>query len=275
VRLVLRSPRAVRAFVFGCFAAALVSSLACGSSERPPGPGTSGAGDGGSNGGAGGAASGGSGESGSASTDVGGGTNAGSGGLGAGGSAPPEPPACVPQQNCRTICSALAVDPSGCGFGHDGQCGCICEQRLNGPCPAELQALLACTGAAPSVQCSTQGRIFSGCESESVALELCDFRAREQLCAQSYPRCTSYCQAATLSYCPLGPESVSSCLCGCEASLAVTCAAEFDAFMVCSSDAPDFACDGLGRPTPEACSVEWQSLLDCSVGAPDPAPDAG
>ena len=195
--------------------------------------------------------------------------------MGVGGSDPKVPNDCVARQGCRTLCGAFTTDPAGCGLGNEAQCGCICEQRLNGPCPSELEALLACTGDTPSVQCSAQGRIFSGCENESVALELCDFRAREQLCAQSFPRCTPYCQATTLSYCPLGPESVASCLCGCEASFGVACAVPFDAFMTCSNDAPVFACDVSGRPAPAACAAEWQSVLDC-VGGPSPAaPDAG
>jgi len=184
--------------------------------------------------------------------------------------------ACVPRQACQTLCSAVAADPSGCGLGNDEQCGCICEERFNGPCAAELDALIACTGPAPSVQCASQGRIFYGCESESVALDLCDFRAREQLCAQSYPRCTPYCQAATLSYCSRGPESVTSCLCGCEASFATPpCDAAFDAFMTCSSDAPDFTCNPSGLPAPTSCDSEWQSVLDCVAPGAESAPDAG
>ncbi len=245
---------------------------ACGNSDRPPGltgptGGTSGTG--GESSGSGGAAAG----------DSGGGTAGGTSGSagsmsGAGGSGMPGP-ACIPRQGCQTLCTALAADPSACGLGNDEQCGCICEERFNGPCSSELDALLACTGPAPSVECSSQGRIFSGCESESVALDLCDFRAREQLCAQSYPRCTPYCQAATLSYCSRGPESVTSCLCGCEASLATTCATAFEAFMTCSGDAPDFSCDGSGQPTPTSCSAEWQAVLDCVSPGAAPGPDGG
>jgi hypothetical protein len=126
---------------------------------------------------------------------------------------------------------------------------------------------VSCVGDAPSIDCSVRGRIFPGCESQSVALQICDFRAREQLCAQSFPVCMPYCQALTLSFCPQGPDSVTSCLCGCEASLATTCASELAAFMTCSNDVPAFSCGADARPAPTGCVIEWQALQLCSGGA--------
>lgn len=201
---------------------------------------------------------------------------AGSGSAGMAGSAPDiVTPSCIPRAPCQTLCGALALDPAECGVGNDAQCGCICEERFNGPCPDELSALLACTGESPSVDCATRGRIFAGCENESIALELCDFRAREALCADVFPRCTPYCRAAALSFCPQGPESVTSCLCGCEATLASTCENEFEAFMNCASDAPQFSCSTSGLPEPASCPSEWQALEGCASQF-EPSPrDAG
>jgi len=193
---------------------------------------------------------------------------------GAGGSAGSGPvePSCIPRQECQTFCAAFGNDPSSCGLGTAAQCGCICEERFNGPCPEELAALISCTGATPSVDCASHGRIFDGCESASFELELCDFRAREELCARAYPRCLPYCEAAVLGFCPLGTDSVTSCLCGCEASLIGRCEAQFNAFMDCSADAPAFTCDGNGRERASSCLTEWQALDSCVNGTP---PDAG
>jgi hypothetical protein len=157
----------------------------------------------------------------------------------------------------------LGADPSACGLGNARQCGCECEERFNGPCPDELDALMACAGETPSIDCRTRGRILSGCENESFALEACDFQAREQLCAGAHPECTPYCRNAVLAFCPLGPESAASCLCGCEASLVTTCANEFAAFMACSAQAPTFACDGVGRVVATSCAIEWSALAAC------------
>jgi hypothetical protein len=145
---------------------------------------------------------------------------------------------------------------------------------LNGPCPGELSALLACVGDSAEVDCSTRGRVFAGCEAESLALQVCDARAREQLCAVPFPRCRAYCEPLTLSFCAQGPESVTSCLCGCEATLVAGCSAQLDAFMTCSSDSPSFGCDASGRPAAQSCATEWQSLSICARGSTD-APDAG
>jgi hypothetical protein len=193
---------------------------------------------------------------------------------GAGGSAGTGPiePGCIPRQECQTFCAAFGNDPTSCGLGNASQCGCICEQRFNGPCPEELDTLLSCVGTTPSVDCANRGRIFAGCERESFGLELCDFRAREELCARAYPRCLPYCEAAVLGFCPLGPETVTSCLCGCEATLVTRCQAQFDAFMTCSADAPAFTCDADGRELAASCLPEWQALDTCVNGA---RPDAG
>jgi hypothetical protein len=182
-------------------------------------------------------------------------------------------PSCTPRKGCQRLCQAFGADPAGCGVGDATQCGCICEERFNRPCPNELAALADCVGDAPSIDCSLRGRVFPGCESQSIALQLCDFQAREQLCAQSFPLCTPYCQALTLSFCAQGPASVTSCLCGCEATLATACASQFDAFMSCSNAAPAFTCDAEARPAATGCGLEWQSLQLCAGGALDP--DAG
>lgn len=184
-------------------------------------------------------------------------------------------PGCIAREGCQRLCASLGADPASCGVGDAQQCRCICEERFNGPCPDELDALVACAGDSPDIDCSVRGRIFPGCEAQSVELELCDFLAREQLCAQSFPLCTPYCQASTLSFCAQGPESVTSCLCGCEASLATRCAAEFELFMSCSSGAPEFACDAAGRPVPTGCDPEWSALDACARGSGPAAPDAG
>jgi hypothetical protein len=182
---------------------------------------------------------------------------------GAAGSGALAEPSCIPRQSCQRLCAAFGADPSACGLGNSRQCGCECEERLNGPCPDELDALLACAGDAASIDCNTRGRIFAGCEDESFALEACDFQAREQLCAGAYPECTPYCRSAVLAFCPLGPESTASCLCGCEASLVATCAGEFAAFMACTAQAPSFACDASGRVVATSCDAEWAALAAC------------
>lgn len=197
---------------------------------------------------------------------------AGSAGQG-GGSAEPIENACIPRQSCQRLCGALGPDPASCGLGNAAQCGCVCEERFNGPCPEQLDALLACAGEGFSLDCTVRGRIVPGCENESFALEACDFQAREQLCAGSYPACTPYCRAAMLGFCPLGPESVASCLCGCEATLVTTCSTAFDAFMACTAQTPAFACDDTGRPAATSCPSEWRALSSCMEGLGPP--DAG
>jgi hypothetical protein len=244
----------------------LTLSLACNSDEHLPTLDASRAGAG-PNAGGSGAVAGSSGEGGSAITGV-------SGAAGSGGSGEPVPE-CIPRQACQRLCSAVGDDPSRCGLGNASQCGCICEDRFNSPCPDELDALVACIGDAPSIDCSARGRVFPGCEDQSFALEICDFRAREQLCASSYPACTSYCRGTQLAFCPLGPESLSSCLCGCEASLVTACSASFDAFMTCSAGAPTFTCDGAGHPQAASCSSEWQTLSSCMDGLVAGHADAG
>jgi hypothetical protein len=193
---------------------------------------------------------------------------AGAGAAGEGGGAPDDgAPSCVPRQSCQRLCSTFGDDPASCGLGTLRQCGCACEERFNGPCPDELDALLTCAGDTPSIDCNARGRIFTGCEAESFALEACDFQARGQLCAGAFPACTPYCQGAVLAFCPLGPESVASCLCGCEASLVTTCGAEFDAFMTCTAQAPAFGCDIAGRIVASTCATEWSALSVC-MGVP-------
>lgn len=248
--------------------------LACGSDERPRPPaaalqdaGAGGSGDQGAMAGAG--------VGGSASSDAGAAGSAAAGQAGAtagGGGAMSE--TCIPRQNCQKLCAIFGNDPA-CGLGTGAQCGCVCEERFNGPCPGELEALLACAGSEPSVDCSTQGRRISGCAEQSLALEICDFRAREQLCAESFPNCMAYCRSAVLSSCSAGPETVTSCLCGCEASFTGACGADFDAFMACTGDAPSFECDSAGRPAPTTCASEWQSLMSCLQPGTGEPPDAG
>jgi hypothetical protein len=210
-----------------------------------------------------------SGAAGSASTSEAG-ANGASGAAGSDGAV--FAPSCIPRQDCQNLCGTLGNDPAACGLGNVAQCGCICEERFDGPCPALLAALLACTGASPSIDCKQRGRIFEGCESESLALEVCDFRAREQLCAQDNPRCMSFCQSAVLSFCPGGPESLGSCLCGCEETFITSCATQFDAFMTCSADTPAFTCDANGRNQSTSCVAEWQALQSCQSAS---VPDAG
>lgn len=244
---------------------------ACGSDGRPSPV------EGALTGGSGGATSGGAGGNGlagAAQSGSGGSAVAGAGGMGGMGGVEGFVPPCIPRQACLDLCSSLGDDPASCGVGDAEECACICERRFNAPCPTELDALVACTGAGAEIDCTVRGRIFPGCEDESIALDLCDFRTREQLCAQGFPLCLQYCRAATLSFCSQGPESVSSCLCGCEASLATRCASDFGAFMSCSNDAPEFVCDGAGRPLSSGCSVEWQSLESCVDNSVLPGPDA-
>lgn len=201
--------------------------------------------------------------------------DAGGGEGGFGGRDAPPAPECIPRQSCQALCGLFDADPAACGLGTAAECGCVCEERFGGPCPVELAALLTCAGDAPSVDCSARGRVIAGCEQESFALEICDFRAREQLCAQSYPLCSTYCQAAVQSACPRRPESFGSCLCGCEASFTAACEPQFSALMTCAGDAPSFTCDALGRPAPAACDVEWQALDACISPGSSGAPDAG
>jgi hypothetical protein len=270
--------RADRALI-GCIRRSLILSViylaACGSDEHPArsidsGTGGSGPGAGGGASGAAASLAGTAGEGGSALS----GSAGAAGSAGAGGSAgsngdaeDPPAPSCIPRQGCQRLCDILADDPA-CGLGNVSQCGCACEQRFNGPCPDELDALLACAGDAPSIDCGARGRIFPGCENESFALEACDFQAREQLCAGAYPDCTPYCRGAMLGFCSLGPESVASCLCGCEASLVTTCAAPFEAFMTCTAKTPAFTCDIDGRISATSCPTEWQALATCMTPGP-------
>jgi hypothetical protein len=247
-------------------AGALVLATACNSDDRPPSFRESGAGS--SAGGAGAVA----GASGAGGTAMAGESGA-AGALGTG--EPSTGLSCVPRQSCQRLCGAVGDDPSRCGLGNVSQCGCLCEDRFNGPCPDELDALVACIGDAPGIDCSVRGRIFPGCEDPSFALEVCDFRAREQLCAGSYPECTAYCRGAMLAACPLGPESLPSCLCGCEASLVTSCSAPFEAFMACTAQAPAFACDSSGRLTMASCTSEWQTLSTCVDGLVAGRADAG
>jgi hypothetical protein len=242
-------------------------ALSCGSNGRPPpAEGVGGSGGAGSNEQSGGA-------SGQAGADPGaaGSALAGASGAAGGGGAAGEPSAaaCIPRQGCQRLCQSLGDDPSGCGVGNAAQCGCICEERFNGPCPDELSALVACMGDGASIDCSVRGRTFPGCESESLALEICDFQAREQLCAQPYPLCAPYCQALTSSFCPQGPESVTSCLCGCEATLVARCSPQFEELMGCSSNAPEFTCDAGGRPQASSCAASWQALEACVADGVD------
>jgi hypothetical protein len=209
---------------------------------------------------------GGTGQGGIANTGGNGGPGNDGGSNGGGGS---PAPTCIPREGCQRLCGVLGVDPD-CGLGDVAQCGCSCEERFNGPCPDELAALLTCTGPTPTIDCAVNRRIFPGCEDESFALEMCDFRAREELCAASYPDCTPYCRGAMLGLCSLGPESLTACLCGCEATLVTTCASEFDAFMGCTAKAPTFACDANGRPTASSCPNEWQALSTCMALPPEP-----
>ena len=252
---------------------ALCAASACGAKKHPPPAaggeepirnGLGGSGDRLDNGGSGG--EGGAAGSGSMAGSAGGLNTSGSAGSG------PIEPGCIPREDCRTFCAAFGNDPASCGLGNTAQCGCICEQRFHGPCPEQLGALLSCVGSTPRVDCANHGRIFTGCEQPSFELELCDFRAREELCAQSYPRCLPYCEAAVLGYCPLGTDSVTSCLCGCEASLIGRCESQFNTFMDCSADAPVFTCDGNGRELSSGCLSEWQALDSCVRGT---TPDAG
>ncbi len=238
---------------------ALAAAFACGGGDRPPPPlASAGAGQSGSSGVGG--SSGGVGGSGSG---LGGSSLGGSGGSGI-----PEP-ACIPRESCQRYCAAFGNDAPSCGLGNSAQCGCVCEERFNGPCPDELDALVQCMGDGPPIDCGNRGRLIAGCEQQAVALELCDFRAREQLCALAAPRCLAYCTALQLSFCSQGPESVTSCLCGCEASVVERCQSQFDAFMDCSADAPAFGCDSVGRNVPTSCLAQWQALDACLI------PDGG
>lgn len=270
--------RAALQTLIGCIPSSVVLGLvclaACSSDDRPPRLNNVNLGDGGSDPGGGGGSSGAAAPAGAtgegARAGVGSSGAAGSagaaGGAGSGG-APgngEDPPAvsCIPRQGCQRLCIVLGEDPA-CGLGNVAQCGCACEERFNGPCPDELAALLACTGDTPTIDCASRGRIFPGCEDASFALEVCDFQAREQLCAGGYPDCTAYCRGAMLGFCPLGPESVASCLCGCEASLVNDCTIPFDAFMGCTSKTPAFSCDPDGHITATSCPTEWQALQGC------------
>ncbi|HTV20723.1 MAG TPA: hypothetical protein VMG12_18695 [Polyangiaceae bacterium] len=240
--------------------------MACGADDRPARLGGNAASESAGRGGSSGAAASASGEGGEGGAA--GSATAGAGAAGeGGGAADPQGPGCVPRESCQRLCSVFGNDPSGCGLGNPEQCGCACEERFNGPCPDELDALLACAGETPSIDCRARGRIFEGCEDASFALEACDFQARDQLCAGAYPACTPYCRGAMLAFCPLGPESVASCLCGCEASLVTTCASEFDAFMACTAQAPTFSCDIAGRIVASSCANEWSALAVC-IGVP-------
>lgn len=199
---------------------------------------------------------------------------AGAGGSAAGSASAPSAPECIPRAGCQTLCGWLGRDPAACGMGNLSQCPCVCEDRFNGPCPDELDALLACAGSSPDVQCSIRGRVLPGCEAESFDLEVCDARAQEQLCAASVPRCRAYCEPLTLQFCDQGPEMLTSCLCGCESNLSGLCATEFDAFMTCTGDAPSFQCGDDGEPTAASCGTEWRALEACADGSP-PRLDAG
>ena len=259
----------LRSCCVGFGALVLIAAASCGGEDHPPNlPAASGAG-GGSSGNAGAAGTAPAGAAGSAIAGASG--AAGS----AGDSNQPFEPECVPREPCQRLCAAVADDPANCGLGNRAECGCICEDRFNGPCPEELEALTNCTGATPSIDCSVRGRIFQGCENESFALELCDFRAREQLCASTNPACTAYCRGAILAFCPQGPETAASCMCGCEATLVTTCASEFDAFINCNKGDPVFSCDDTGKLQASACANQWNALNGCMNAIAAGPVDAG
>jgi hypothetical protein len=258
----------------GVAALALCGLCACGGNKRPrpvPGDGDPHSENGGSSSNGGGGQGGGAGSA-SVMGNAGAGGMGGAGGAGGAAGSGSTEPSCAPRQECRSYCAAFGGDTSSCGLGEPSQCGCVCEQRFNEPCPQELAALVACAGSSPDVDCATRGRIIAGCETESFALELCDFRGRERLCAQAYPRCLPYCEAAVLGYCSLGPSSVTSCLCGCEATLVERCDPQFEAFMDCTAEAPSFSCDADGHNLATSCLPEWQALDGCVRGG---LPDAG
>jgi hypothetical protein len=251
---------------------------ACSSDGRPPAPGNPG-GAGTSNGSAGSAGAqdglgGNAGASGSAG--AGGASGDGSGGSGLAGSGTGGPTSlrddCTVTSACQSYCDALGPDPS-CGVGTAAQCGCLCEDRFNDPCPQKLAALLECVStSSASGDCRAQGRVIAGCEAESIDLELCDLGGREQLCGRDSPLCEPYCRATSLSFCSQASESVGQCLCGCELNIADRCDAELAAFMTCSASAPEFSCGAEGELLPASCAAEWQTLQVCVRGE---APDAG
>ncbi len=190
---------------------------------------------------------------------------------GAGGSFEGSVPECEPSTECTALCEVLGGDVL-CGLGNARECPCVCERQLAGACFRELRDLLECGGQAPSVDCEHTGRALSGCEPESLELELCEVRAQEQSCALLLPECRPYCEAATFAYCGDGPSSVSDCLCGCELTLDGPCRPEFDAFLSCTAGAPEFQCDADDRLQSVGCADEWAALDACQGLA---APDAG
>lgn len=169
---------------------------------------------------------------------------------------------CEPSELCLNYCDQLGGAPE-CGMGGADQCPCICEEGFNRACRAELLAVSACVGEGPSPDCALRGRLFSGCESAAIALELCDARAHERLCGQQTPGCEPYCRGARLAFCEQGPASVASCLCGCETSLAVVCGAQLAAFAACAGESLRFTCDARGQVESETCSTEWGALALC------------
>jgi hypothetical protein len=248
---------------------------ACSSEGRPPAPNGAGAGPSageatdGSNdeddglGGSSGAAG--------ASGDSGGSAGSGLAGSGMGGGTPLRED-CTPSEACQTYCSALGPDPT-CGVGNAAQCACFCEERLNDPCPRELAAMLACiSDKSATADCPARKRLIEGCEQEAIALELCDLSGLEQLCAGNTPVCDTYCRANVRSFCPEASESVSECLCGCEANVAGRCETELQAFITCASDDPSFSCGSAGELVPQTCTSEWQTFRTCLLPAADAGP---
>jgi hypothetical protein len=249
--------------------------LACSSDERPPGT-TSGNGSGATGGSGTNDPGGDGGSAGSAGAAGAGGEDAGSAGSGLGGSgmggSGPLRDDCTPSEACTSYCAALGPDTT-CGVGDAAQCACFCQDRFGDPCPEELAAVLECVGqSSASADCSTRGRVIEGCESESIALELCDLGGREQLCARNTPVCEPYCLATTLAFCNQSSESVGECLCGCEQNVADRCETELQAFLTCADDEPSFTCGEQGELVPGSCSAEWQTFRTCLV--PE-QPDAG
>lgn len=254
---------------------------ACGADGRPPPPGDVNFAEGGAGGGTAGAAftihSGGqinatAGSALGSGGAMGGAAGALPGSAGAGGMPQGmEEASCQPSTGCVLLCAAIAGD-TACGLGTRTDCVCLCEERINSSCPTQLTELTECIGDSPEVDCRFGGRVFGQCESESFELSSCESRSQEQACATSLPACEALCEPAISARCGQGPESILSCLCGCEEIYEVQCRAQFDAFMACSGQEPVFQCDSNGIPVPDLCVAQYALLQQCQRGE---APDAG
>lgn len=176
---------------------------------------------------------------------------------------PPEQPDCDVSSACHAYCDAVVVVDQ-CGAGDEFTCLCACEERLADPCPAALDNLIECAGAAPEVTCTSGARLFSGCQEQSNALSICEARAVGDLGDAGLSDCESFCEGVVQAGCQTGEVSLVGCIGTCQGNLAGGCGTEYQAMLACYQEPGDVvSCDNDTITLQGQCSAEWQTLLAC------------